>query len=108
MAVTLDGADPLLYAAQKTIGPLQLIEEEARTTARRAFEQNPKLTPVQIGKAIGRARRTVDEYIADLRATFQLGLDLKISRMHCTFSRNCAGRLVESCWKVLGWCISRV
>ena len=82
MAVTLDGADPLLYAAQKTIGPLQLIEEEARTTARRAFEQNPKLTPVQIGKAIGRARRTVDEYIADLRATFQLDLDLKISRMN--------------------------
>ena len=80
--ITLDGIDPLLYAAQKAIGPLQLTDDEARTTARRAFEQNPKLTPAEIGKAIGRARRTVDEYIADLRATFQLDLDLKISRMN--------------------------
>ncbi|MEA3416690.1 MAG: hypothetical protein U9R02_11150 [Thermodesulfobacteriota bacterium] len=39
--ITLDGVDPLLYAAKKAIGPLQLTEEEARTTARRAYENNP-------------------------------------------------------------------
>jgi len=48
--ITLDGIHPPLYAAQKVIGPLQLTEEEARITARRAFEQNPKLTPAEIGK----------------------------------------------------------
>jgi len=42
--IALDGIDPLLYAAQKAIGPLQLTEEEARTTARRAYQQSPKLT----------------------------------------------------------------
>ena len=42
--ISLDGMDPLLYAAKKAIGPLQLNEEEARDTARRAFQQNQKLT----------------------------------------------------------------
>ena len=36
-----------------------------------------------IGKAIGRARRTVDLYITDLRAATQLGIELKIFRMNC-------------------------
>ena len=80
--ITLDGVDPLLYAAKKAIGPLQLTEEEARTTARRAYENNPRLASYQIGQAIGRARQTVDAYIADLRATFQMDLDLKILRMN--------------------------
>jgi len=80
--ITLDGIDPLLYAAQKAIGPLQLTEEEARTTARRAFEQNPKLTPAEIGKAIGRSRRTVDTYTADLRAATQMTYDIYTFRMN--------------------------
>ena len=80
--ITLDGLDPLLYAAQKAIGPLQLSEEEARTTARRAYENNPRLTSFEIGQAIGRSRQTVDAYIADLRASFQMDLDLKILRMN--------------------------
>ena len=80
--ITLDGIDPLLYAAKKAIGPLQLTEEEARTTARRAYENNPRLASYEIGQAIGRSRQTVDAYIADLRATFQLDLDLKILRMN--------------------------
>ena len=80
--ITLDGLDPLLYAAQKAIGPLQLSEEEARTTARRAYENNPRLTSFEIGQAIGRSRQTVDAYIADLRASFQMDLDLKIFRMN--------------------------
>jgi len=42
--ITLDGVDPLLYAAKKAIGPLQLNEEEARNTARRAYQNNPRLT----------------------------------------------------------------
>ena len=80
--ITLDGLDPLLYAAKKAIGPLQLSEEEARNTARRAYQDNPLLTSYEIGQAIGRSRRTVDDYIADLKATFQLDLDLKIFRMN--------------------------
>ncbi len=74
--ITLDGLDPLLYAAKKAIGPLQLTENEARKTARRAYENNPSLTSFEIGQAIGRSRQAVDAYIADLRATFQMDLDL--------------------------------
>jgi len=42
VAVTLDGVDPFLYAAKKAIGPLQLTENEARETARRAYQNNPR------------------------------------------------------------------
>ena len=79
----LDGTDPLLYAAKKAIGPKQLTEDEARDTARRAYARNSSLRSADIGKAIGRARRTVDSYIADLRAAIQMGMDLKIFRMNC-------------------------
>ena len=78
----LDGTDPLLYAAQKAIGPKQLTEDEARDTARRAYSKNTSLRSADIGRAIGRSRQTVDSYIADLRAATQLGLDIKIFRMH--------------------------
>ncbi len=78
----LEGTDPLLYAAKKAIGPKQLTEDEARDTARRAYTKNTSLRSADIGKAIGRSRQTVDSYIADLRAATQLGLDIKIFRMH--------------------------
>ncbi len=78
----LDGIDPLLYAARKTIGPKQLTEGEVRDTARRAYSKNTGLRSADIGKAIGRSRQTVDSYIADLRAATQLGIDIKIFRMH--------------------------
>lgn len=51
--IALDGLDPLLYAAKKAIGPVQLTEEEARNTARRAYQNNPLLTSYEIGQAIG-------------------------------------------------------
>jgi hypothetical protein len=79
--IKLNGTDPLLYAAHQAIGPRQLNDEEAKNTARRAFHNNTKLTSIEIGKAIGRSRRTVDSYIADLRAIFKASLDLKIFRM---------------------------
>jgi hypothetical protein len=78
----LGGTDPLLYAAQKAIGPRELTEDEARDTARRAYSKDTSLRSADIGKAIGRSRQTVDSYIADFRAATQLGLDIKISRMH--------------------------
>ena len=78
----LDGNDPLLYAAAKAIGPKQLTEDEARDTARRAYTGNSSLSSADIGKAIGRARQTVDAYIADLRAVTQMGRDIKIFRMN--------------------------
>jgi hypothetical protein len=59
-----------------------LTEEEARDTARRAYSGNPRLSSADIGKAVGRARRTVDGYIADLRAATQMDTDIKIFRMH--------------------------
>jgi membrane carboxypeptidase/penicillin-binding protein len=37
---------------------------------------------VEIGKAIGRARQKVDNYIADLRAVNQMGMDIKIFCMN--------------------------
>ncbi len=80
--VRLDGCDPLLYAARKAIGPRQLTEEDARETARRAFQKNPRLTSAEIGQAIGRSRQTVDAYIADLRAATNMDIDIKIFRMH--------------------------
>jgi predicted transcriptional regulator len=79
--IKLNGSDPLLYAAQKAIGPRQLNEEEARDNARRAYQNNPKLTSEVIGKALGRSRRTVDSYISDLRAAAKADLGLKIYRM---------------------------
>jgi len=81
LVITLDGMDPLLYAAKKAIGPVQLTDDEARATARQAYENNPLLSSHDIGQTIGRARRTVDRYIADLKAALQVDLDLKIFRM---------------------------
>ncbi len=78
----LKGTDPLLYAAKKAIGPKQLTEDEARDTARRAYNKNSALSSSDIGKAIGRSRQTVDSCIADLRAATQMGLDIKIFRMN--------------------------
>ncbi|MEE8399361.1 MAG: HTH domain-containing protein, partial [Desulfobacterales bacterium] len=52
-----------------------------RSTARQAYENNPRLPLVEIGRAIGRSRRTVDNYIADLRAAIQVEIDLKIFRL---------------------------
>jgi DNA-binding CsgD family transcriptional regulator len=76
--IKLDGTDPLLYAAKQAIGPRQLNDTEARDTARRAYQNNPKLSSEEIGQAIGRSRRTVDSYISDLRAVIQSNLELKI------------------------------
>jgi hypothetical protein len=79
---TLYGIDPLLYAVKLAIGPKQLTEAKTKNTARRAFQSNPRLTSFEIGRAIGRSRQAVDLYIADLRATTLLALDLKIFRLH--------------------------
>ncbi len=78
----LKEADPLLYAATMAIGPRQLTDEESKNTARRAFQNNPALTSSEIGKAIGRSRRSVDLYLADLRAAKQTELELKMFRMN--------------------------
>ena len=76
LVLELDGMDPLLYAAKKAIGPRQLTEGEAKDTARRAYIRNSSLSSEGIGKAIGRARQTVDVYIADLRAVTRQDKDL--------------------------------
>ncbi len=79
---TLNQINPLLYAAKMAIGPKQLTEPETRNTARRAFQTNTQLTSSEIGTAIGRSRQAVDSYIADLRATTLLALDLKIFHLN--------------------------
>jgi len=60
----------------------KMLEDEAKDTARRAYEGNANLSSVDIGKAIGRSRRTVDLYIADLRAATKMDKDLKAFRMN--------------------------
>jgi len=77
----LDGYCPLLYSASKAIGPQQLTEEEAKQTARRAYFYDSSLKSVDIAKAVGRSRRTVDSYISDLKAVNDLELDTSIFRM---------------------------
>ena len=77
----LEGFDPLLYAAKKAIGPRQLTEEEARDTARRAYTKNPTLSSADIGKAIGRSRQTIDNYLSDLRAVNTMDMNIRILRM---------------------------
>jgi hypothetical protein len=79
--IKLNGKDPLLYAARQAIGPRLLNEEEARNTARRAYQNNPKLSSEEIGKDVGRSRQAVDIYIADLRASFQQDINQKIFHM---------------------------
>jgi len=95
--IRLDGIDPLLYAAKRAIGPKQLTEEDTRETARRAYQNNPRLTSEEIGKAIGRSRQAVDFYISDLRAIIQMDLDLKIFSMDrlCIPQERIAKRLGE-------------
>jgi ParB/RepB/Spo0J family partition protein len=78
----LKGIDPLLYSAKMAIGPKPLTEKETRTTARRAFQNNPRLTASEIGRLIGRSRQTIANYIADLKAVRQIKLDQKIWRMN--------------------------
>jgi ParB/RepB/Spo0J family partition protein len=78
----LKGIDPLLYAAKMAIGPKQLTEKETKSTARRAFQNNPQLTSSEIGNIIGRTRQTIANYIADLKAVRQIKLDQKIWRMN--------------------------
>ncbi|KPA15390.1 transcriptional regulator, ParBC family [Candidatus Magnetomorum sp. HK-1] len=77
----LDGYNALLYSASKAIGPQQLTEEEARETARHAYSDDTTLKPVDIGKAIGRSRRTVDSYIANLKTVNELELEVNFIRM---------------------------
>ncbi|MGD9163091.1 MAG: DNA methyltransferase [Desulfobacteraceae bacterium] len=80
--INLNGEDPLLYAASQAIGPRELSDEDARDTARRAYQKNPKLSSEKIGRVVGRTRRSVDSYIADLRAAVQMTLNLKLFRMN--------------------------
>jgi hypothetical protein len=80
--IKLNGTDPLLYAAQKAIGPRQLNDEEAKDTARRAYQKNSILSSIEIGKAIGRSRQAVDFYLSDLRAQYLFNQDIKIFKMN--------------------------
>jgi hypothetical protein len=66
----------------KQIPVSSIVLDEARDTARRAYSRNSSLNSADIGKAIGRARRTVDSYIADLRTATHMGRDIKIFRMN--------------------------
>ena len=79
--INLNGKDPLTYAAKMAIGPRLLNDDEARNTARRAYQNNPKLSSEEIAKDVARSRQTVDRYIADLRAATQIKLDLILFRM---------------------------
>ncbi|MBN1276983.1 MAG: ParB N-terminal domain-containing protein, partial [Deltaproteobacteria bacterium] len=79
--INLNGEDPLLYAASMAIGPRELKDDEAREIARRAYQNNPRISSAKVGKAVGRSRQAVDSYISDLRAKAQMKLDLMLFKM---------------------------
>ncbi|MGD9160798.1 MAG: ParB N-terminal domain-containing protein [Desulfobacteraceae bacterium] len=60
--IKLNGKNPLLYTVRQAIGPRLLNDEEARNTARRAYQNNPKLSSEEIGKDVGWSRQAVDIY----------------------------------------------
>ncbi|KPA14411.1 ParB-like nuclease domain protein [Candidatus Magnetomorum sp. HK-1] len=77
----LKGNSALLYSASKAIGPKQLLEEEAKETARIAYKNDSKISVAKISRSIGRSSRTVARYISDLKAVYEQGLDIKIFKM---------------------------
>ncbi|ETR65732.1 MAG: hypothetical protein OMM_13795, partial [Candidatus Magnetoglobus multicellularis str. Araruama] len=79
--IDLKGDSVLLYSASKAIGPKQLLEAEAKETARTAYRNNPKISIAAISKSIGRSTRTVVRYISDLKAVFEQEVDIKIYHM---------------------------
>ncbi len=81
LVVDLNGDDPLLYAASRQTDGLKLSESDARKTARAAYARNPKLTSAQIASRVKRSQRTVNEYLKDLRAAYEMQQDLLILKL---------------------------
>ncbi|MGD9160344.1 MAG: DNA methyltransferase [Desulfobacteraceae bacterium] len=79
--IKLNGEDPLLYAASKAIGPRELKDEDARDTARRAYQRNPRISSEKLGKAVGRSSRMVNIYISDLRAAVKADFEINLFRL---------------------------
>ncbi|MBA7703534.1 hypothetical protein ES703_112320 [subsurface metagenome] len=79
--VNLDGRNPLLYAARQNRVGKDLTDQDAEDVARRAFQENPKVTNKEIALAVGRSEATVSGWLSDLRARHELSQDLKIFKM---------------------------
>ncbi|MBF0451132.1 MAG: ParB N-terminal domain-containing protein [Candidatus Magnetomorum sp.] len=79
--IDLKGDNALLYSAGKAIGPKQLLEDEARETARTAYKNNPQISIAKISQSIGRSSRTVTRYLSDLKAVYEQEVDIKIYHM---------------------------
>lgn len=80
--VYLNGHNPLLYAAQKALGPKNLKDGEVREIARKVYSADPSISLSELARAIGISRNRVLEHISDLRAAYETQRDVKVLRMH--------------------------
>lgn len=81
LVVSPDGLSPLLYAARANRHGKDLTDSDAEDVARRAFQQNPRISNKAIAQAIGRSEAAVSSYLADLRAHHEMAQDIKIFKM---------------------------
>jgi hypothetical protein len=81
IVISLDGENPLLYAARQNRFGKDLTDADAENIAKRVFQENPKVTNKTIALAVGRSEATVSGYLSDLRARHELAQDLKIFKM---------------------------
>jgi ParB-like chromosome segregation protein Spo0J len=80
--VNLNGHNPLLYAAQKALGPKNLGEKEIEEIACKVYSSDPTISLVKLARAIGIDRHRVKGYIAHLMAAYETARDVKVLRMH--------------------------
>lgn len=80
--VNLNGRNPLLYAAQKALGPKNLKETEVKEIARKVYSSDPSMSLSEIARAIGISRNSVKEHISDLMAAFESQRDVKVLKLH--------------------------
>jgi hypothetical protein len=81
VVISLDGENPLLYAARQNRFGKDLTDADAEYIAKRVFQENPKVRNREIALAVGRSEAAVSGYLSDIRARHELAQDLKIFKM---------------------------
>lgn len=81
IVVYLNGHNPLLYAAQKALGPKNLKEKEVEDIARKVYSADPEISLSDLARAIGISRNRVKEYIKDLMAAHETARDVRLLRI---------------------------
>lgn len=81
VVVDLMGDSPLAISAYVQDTGLALTNKAAEKDARRLYESDKTITSAQLAKILHRSIRTIDNYIADLRAQYEVSQDIKILKM---------------------------